>query len=144
MIETNPQFMNEQEQRIALAEWDGWKWYRRPATGPWSDKPMRALYNPLLVPEYVATLALADMSERECNEVFLWREGMIPDYLHDLNAVHGLILKLNGEQMRVFFAHLMPYPIPRLASVEDFIDAFRSEPNKQCEALLRTIRKWKD
>jgi len=98
--------MTEQEQRIAIAEVLGWKWYRRPSTGPWADKPMRALYHPLLVPEYVATLKVADMTERQYNQVFLWREGNIPDYLHDFNAMRSAIQILNQNQLDEFGVNL--------------------------------------
>ena len=83
--------MTDQEINIAIAEACGWKWYRRPATGPWAKKPMRALYHPELHREFVATLQEADMTERECNWVFIQREGMIQNYCADLNAMHSAL-----------------------------------------------------
>lgn len=83
----------------AIAEDLGWKWYRRPATGPWAKKPMRSLYHPQIHAEYVATLQPADMTERECNWAFIQREGLVQNYLDEKNPgpAHELIEVLRSE-----------------------------------------------
>jgi hypothetical protein len=129
--------MTEQEQRIAIAEACGWKWYRRPATGPWADKPMRAMYHPLLVPDYVDTLKVADLTERQCNEVFLWREGNIPDYLHDLNAMHEAekTLRHPCEESYTYVRHL--------EQICGWVP-WQATAAQRAEAFLRTLGRWKD
>lgn len=77
--------MTDQEINQRIAEACGWRWYRRPSTGPWAVKPMRCLYHPQLLNE---KLQPADMTERECNWAFIKREGCVEDYTTDLNAMH--------------------------------------------------------
>lgn len=88
--------MTPERINTAIAEWCGWKWYRRPASGPWAKKPMRCLYHPELIKPL--ELELADMTERECNWAFIEREGMIPNYHSDLNAIHEAEKNLTEKQ----------------------------------------------
>jgi hypothetical protein len=135
--------MTEHEQQIAIAERCGWKWYRRPATGPWAGKPHRTLYHPSLHTEYIATLTPADMTERECNPVFMWREGFIPDYLHDLNAMHNAetACEVDHYPLREKFSAELQYVCDRDKSAWPM---WRATAVQRSEALLRTIGKWKD
>lgn len=140
--------MTETEQRIAIAEVCGWKWYRRLATGPWEAKPHRALYHPTIVPEYVATLQPADMTERQCNEEFIWREGMVPDYPKDLNAMYDAEGVLTLEQLVAYAETLCS-----LTSSEETCDLnpslaeynlLHATASQRAEAFLRAIGKWKE
>lgn len=137
--------MTELEQRISIAEACGWRWYRRPATGPWAAKPMRALYHPLLVPEYVATLQPADMTERECNPVFLWREGMIPDYLNDLNSIHEVEKSLSMHQSANYEV-LLDEVVNREFHRDEtclIVPDWHATAAQRAEAFLKCLGKWK-
>ena len=140
--------MNAERQRIAIAEACGWKWYRRPATGPWASKPMRSLYHPDLSAEYLAALELADMTERECNPAFMWREGMIPNYTGDLNACaqfEDALDYMNGERSQ-YLAHLTRI----VAQYNDDKPSskcrgtHRATAAQRAEAFLRTIGRWEE
>lgn len=139
--------MNPTEQRIAIAEACGWKWYRRPATGPWANKPYRVLYHPQIVPEFMATLQEADMSERQCNDVFLWREGIVPDYLNDLNAMHeaeNTGLKDVNELSR-YLDELDRVCVPTHICPTTHAQAvIMATASQRAEAFLRTKGLWKD
>jgi hypothetical protein len=136
--------MTPEEQRIAIAEACGWKWYRRPATGVWAAKPMRTLYHPQIAPEYVATLQPADMTERECNPVFIWREGLIPDYLNDLNAMHEAEKTLDGMAAWRFTQVLWTVIQPDKFANYELERVVMANASQRAEAFLRTIGKWKE
>jgi len=111
---------------------------------------MRALHHPSLHQELVATLKPADMTERQCNEAFLWREGMIPDFPTDLNAMHEAEESLYPLQHQQFclFLHksimgtMDNFDINGTCNLECISRVVKSTAAQRAEALLRTIGKW--
>lgn len=143
--------MSDDEIRVAIAEKCGWKWYRRPASAPWADKPHRSLYHPQISSEYVATLTKADMTERQCNYVFIWSEGMIPDYPRDLNACHEFEKTLFNdpgkwpdfaEQLTVVCFGVKT-GLNDLGHIKAAYVA-HATARQRCEAFLRTFGLWKE
>lgn len=140
--------MTPEEQRIAIAEACGWKWYRRPATGPWAAKPHRALYHPILSAELVSTLQPATMTERQCNDSFIWREGFIPDYPNDLNAMREVEDSIPIFKRGFYNAALSKCAVNdrNLSSTirdPDWIfQLLHASASQRAEAFLKTIGKW--
>lgn len=129
--------MTTQDQRIALAEWDGWNSYKCGASsvapGKWR-----------LVPPNPKQLVAELFETRE--EAFV---EYTPDYPSDLNAVHELEKKLT-EQQRLFYMR-------KLIQDESVDDAFHvtngmvwdmthANAAQRCEALCRMLwpERWKD
>jgi hypothetical protein len=86
------------------------------------------------------------MTERQCNEEFIWREGMIPDYPHDLNAMHEAEKRMTIPQ-RDHYTNLLQH----IANSNEGSESESLLVNTTCaivaqraEALLKTIGKWKD
>lgn len=100
--------MNEQEQRIAIAEACGWK----------------------LVDDKLSGRApkVSDLYETYGNDT-------IPDYLHDLNAMHEAEERLTFDQQLAFDRFLA-----------EITGAFtwQATAAQRSEAFLRTIGKWKE
>lgn len=140
--------MKENAQRIAIAEWMGWQWYRIPHHHIPGDRgPLRCLFLPAIhdecqPPEW---LVRADGTERICNTVYLWREGMVPDYTKDLNAIHNAELKLerpgNGEQVEL---NRYAECLLRISLAAGNHYTFQATAAQRAEALLRTLNLWKD
>jgi hypothetical protein len=71
----------------------------------------------------------------------------VPDYPNDLNAVHELEKKLDFKQSATYAEHLVFYyrdqevvePYYKLMFMAAHADA-----SQRCEALLRTLNKWKE
>lgn len=117
--------MSEQEQRIAIAEFCGWKWR-------WKDSQQ----------------LVSQWSSPKDNSRFFDNE--LPEYLRDLNAIHEAVEKLRENQF-----HYVNYWDELFKVVTGmkwtglnlgyfgftFIQATASQ---RAEALLRTIGKWKD
>lgn len=82
--------MTDEQIRIKVAEACGWVWYRIPNTQR-DARIYRMLAHPD-IHEYegqaASWLVRADGSERVCNTEYMWREGFIPNYPADLNAMH--------------------------------------------------------
>lgn len=137
--------MTPQAQRIAIAELLGWKWYRQPASVSWPDNPRRALYHPELHRELVATLQPADMTERQCNAEFLWREGMVPDFPGELNAMHDAEQILNNDQCQLFAELLVDLnngdPL-RVGWEYRYWAAAHATAALRAECLLKATGKW--
>ncbi len=123
--------MTHEKQRIALAEWAGWR-YSPDADSSIKHEATMAWYRPGNSP---------------------WQLEQLPDYLNDLNAVHKLEEKLRenshawakyGEQLQEIVNH---YPV---GVVPDYHRDLRSLASvahataaKRCEALLKTLNLWK-
>lgn len=139
--------MNPEAQRIALAELDGFVWYRMPSRQ--GGRQYRMLAHPE-VHEYEGQspewLVRADGTESICNWGFMGREGDIPDYLNDLNAVARLEEKLKREQIGGEGGYLMHLwhgikknHNPLCLGEWEVVHATAAQ---RCEALLRTYGKW--
>ncbi len=113
--------MTPEEQRIALAEWDGWK-YSPSANSSIKHEAVMAWYRPGNPP---------------------WHLEQLPDYLNDLNAVHELEMKMRGtlEQyhndpvMHRRWKEYQYYLIQRYGA--------SATAEERCEALLKTLNLWK-
>lgn len=94
--------MTEQEQQVAIAEFDGW-----------------------------------EGDERK----------YFPDYLHDLNAIHGAWCLLNSDEKLRFKSEL--WDVVKKSTKTIFTNEIYSlqvnaTAQQRSEALLRVIGKWKD
>lgn len=119
--------MTPEEQRIALAEWAGWK-YSPSANSSIKHEATMAWYRPGNSP---------------------WHLEQLPDYLNDLNAVHELEKKLDYEMRYNYAEVLSSVVLDRselvwwdLASHETF-DVSHATAAQRCEALLKTLNLWK-
>lgn len=119
--------MTPQEQRIALAEWDGWSHL---------DKPLR-------VDRGFEGWGNAYWTDYNGHARF-----DCPDYPSDLNAVHELEKKLTMEQARKYNEILCKLVIPPKVlfapSPHSFL--YHSSAAQRCEALCRVLfpERWKD
>jgi hypothetical protein len=127
--------MTPEAQRIALAEWEGWKAVQNTGAAggfiPQSPEGESYYYTLGATPE-LAILKL-------CH-----------DYLNDLNAVHELEKRLTPEQCDLYDMTLSrivstdwPDRLPdgRLAT-EPYV--WIATAAQRCEALLKTLNLWKD
>lgn len=63
----------------------------------------------------------------------------LPDYLNDLNAMSAAERTLSGDEFRIFLGFLMgDRTIPKLASVDEFHEAWNSKSRKRAIAFLKT------
>jgi len=106
--------MTENEQRIVLAEFDGWTYGPGFVIPFGADKPENIWFAP---------------SGKGA-------KSGLPDYLHDLNAVRSLVKNLDYQQLMEFVGHCRDIS-HRKSEVYVLM-----EPDSYCEALLRTIGKW--
>ena len=116
--------MTPEKQRIALAEWDGWK----QAGGFTKDQCDYGWWN--------------ENYDYGC--VF----NPLPNYLEDLNAVHELEKKLDGRLEYIYYTIALPKVC---GGDRDGITNFQrhklyihATATQRCEAILRTIGKWEN
>jgi len=138
--------MNEQDQRIAIAEACGAEWRVNKSGNRLLVFPQ--LYNL----DGTCDLAKADGTERLAAWDYIWREGCIPNYLHDLNAMHEAEKVLTDAQYTQY-ENLMWDIIATqskwqkvggiMLPAERFRDSSATAAQR-AEAFLRTIGKWKD
>lgn len=140
--------MTNDEMRIAIAEHQGWVWYRIPNAGTDARK-YRCLFLPAVHEtdgQLPAWLVRADMTERICNLEYLWREGLVPNFPGDLNAMHQAIIQLSGNQRDLFNTKLCEitaggFDFSELYDLDASINATAAQ---RAEAFLRTVGKWKE
>ena len=81
-----------------------------------------------------------------CKRDYTHRSEQLPDYLHDLNAVRELEVKLcdmtSDEAKGVSLDHYVR--ILESVAFYEKMGAIGATAAQRCEALLRTIGKWKD
>lgn len=111
--------MNENEQRTAIAEFQGWKSIRPDAGGTLIGYPPN-------------------------KDQDGWPPCPVPDYLNDLNAMHEAEEHLHGrEQLEMWNDNF--YVTPRNLTSDEIGDwPCHSTAAQRAEALLRTIGKWKE
>lgn len=128
--------MNDEQQKIAIAEACGYVWYRIP-NNRFGDCIFRCLFLPALH-EYEGQsecwLVRADGSEKMCNMGYMASEGRIPDYLNDLNAMHEAEKLLTIEQQTIYL---------QLLSRQMFF-VCHATSRQRAEAFLKTLNLWKD
>lgn len=113
--------MNEQEQRIAIAEACGWSGCTDPMC-EWRKADHLHKARDVGFPESFST-------------------KRYPDYLHDLNAMHEAEGILSPADQMDFSYHLKELACP--ITGEDWM-AIHATAAQRAEAFLRTIGKWKD
>jgi hypothetical protein len=132
--------MSPEEQRIAIAEVCGWVWYRLPANPRFPpSRTYRCLFLPV-IHEYEGQakewLVRADGTEAICNRTYLWKEGMVPDYVNDLNAIHEATMTLSVAQRKAMRFWLY--------ELTDQMSAHDATAAQRCEAFLRVLDLWKE
>ncbi|HXJ60736.1 MAG TPA: hypothetical protein VNU68_29175 [Verrucomicrobiae bacterium] len=147
--------MKPDDQRIAIAEWMGWKWYRIPHSEAFIRGPVRTLFNPL-IHEYdgqsPAWLVRADGTERVANMPYMEREGHLPNYTKDLNAMHDAERQMfesnPGYYNRSYVTHLQD--VLKQESELGVLDKRQAcevattTAAQRAEAFLRTLGLWKE
>lgn len=121
--------MTPEEQRIALAEWAGWK-YSPAANSSIKHEAIMAWYRPGNSP---------------------WHLEQLPDYPNDINAVHELIHRLPSGLREVTFISKLAKVCgfdPQGENAWDRLHAGRfavvnATATQRCEALLKTLNLWK-
>ena len=135
--------MTPEAQRIAIAEFCGWVWYRMPEE-PGASRSYRCLFIPEIQehegqPE--CWTVRADMTENICNMDYMVREGLVPDYLNDLNAMHEAEMILpegNGLHGRVVYNNIL------MQICGSHSACISAKAARRAEAYVRTIGKWRD
>lgn len=126
--------MNTQEQRFALGTFAGWKLHLRiKHNGMWHDIP--TWYEPCFG-DYLADSPPAGQM----------LGAYPPNYPGDLNAVHKIEELLDEEQWRDYIAVLSIQCGQRYAKTKNRLDYYNIHANAshKTEALLRTLKLWKD
>ena len=132
--------MTKEQQRIKLAEWDGWK-----VTTSYDPKGyLWSAYNQQTGEYSHCNQGLSkEHAERVC----------LPDYLNDLNATVELIKKAilgNAELERAFIKNLNAILDRRadddagLVIYEYEMAQITAAPDEFCEALLKTLGLWEE
>ena len=136
--------MTENEQRIAIAEFCGWQWYRIPGH-PGEIRTYRCLFLPAIheIDQVPVWMVKADGTEAICNMAYMQKEGLLPDYLHDLNAMHEIEVRLSHSDFRIYLGFLNHTRIiPHLMNMDEVQACWNAKASQRAEALLRTIGKW--
>jgi hypothetical protein len=117
--------MKSLDQQIAIAEWCGWKKCKGDC--------------------------FQGQFERKDEPGFVFDIHHIPDYLHDLNAMHEAVKKLNGQMRENMAVELYRLVIGSNNNIirgvlyeEDLALVSEATASQRAESLLRTIGKWKD
>ena len=141
--------MTPEAQRIAIAEACGWVWYRLPIRRS-DNRVYRCLFLPA-IHEYDGQskewLVRADGTERICNITYMAREGYVPNYLHDLNAILAVVReKIEGHYKLecAFLAHLDAMSHRRKVKCVsgNTFGLLTCSAAEYCEAALVALGKW--
>lgn len=141
--------MTDNEIRIAMAELDGRAGmfvlmrrglYYRPNAGGYTSNPNEA---------WVGSEDVAANRVYSHDEPVTKHPAPLPDYLDDLNAVHEVENKMINKID--FWVHLVCtvngleiQMIVRDFTVPEMYKASYATARQRCEAILRTLGKWKD
>lgn len=134
--------MNQDKQRIAIAEACGWERRSNPHGLMWNHARKVAS----LIPGMPASKAKLKMTHGETDGV------VIPDYLNDLNAMHEAEKTLDDDQRVEYVRRLTdcdfvePEELDMLIehSDRDLWQSAHATAAKRAEAFLKTIGKWED
>lgn len=138
--------MKPDAQRVAIAETNGWVWYRIPKL-PGNSREYRALFHPAIheYPDQIDEWKVrADGTERICNMEYMAREGHVPDYPNDLNAMHEAEKILKGLDAFRYTQILWKVIQPKDFANYDTEKHVCATAAQRAEAFLRTIGKWRD
>jgi hypothetical protein len=132
--------MTPEAQRIAIAEWCGWRW--------WHDDTETLLLPPNSNwPSYPHWKARGMESGDGRPASPLADASGLPDYLNDLNDMHEAETRLDTVQRSYYWTHLASAcnDAARKAHNFELVSAFyqcHATAAQRAEALLRTIGKW--
>ncbi len=69
----------------------------------------------------------------------------LPDYLHDLNAMHKAEKVLRFSQWPVYIDHIIDRsPVPSSKAAHEGYEVCHATAAQRAEAFLRTIGKWEE
>lgn len=143
--------MTDREINEAIAEACGWVWYRIPKT-PSETRVYRCLFHPSIheIDQSPEWLVRADGTEGICNWEYMQRDGHVPDYCKDLNAVHSAVATLTRERYDAddgFTYHLarVVHQDPDEAGW-NFYELQEATARQRAEAFIKTVcpEKWKE
>ena len=112
--------MNPEQQRIAIAEACGWKLKSNGLSPMWSWQNESLIHRI----KWVAHKVMAS-------------QGILPDYLNDLNDMHEAEKVLTNEQLEVY-CNILHKPN------HGVYWAIHATAAQRAEAFLRTIGKWEE
>jgi hypothetical protein len=113
--------MTPEEQRVAIAEACGWKLKSNGLSPMWSWQNESLIHRI----KWVAHKVMAS-------------QGVLPDYLNDLNAMHEAEKAMNNNDWWKFVEHLTNICGGGTAL------GISATSSQRAEAFLRTIGKWKE
>lgn len=116
--------MNEEEQRIAIAKAHGWTTKKLPNT--WDTDLDVYWISPTGDPK-------------------AYKNDSLPDYPHDLNAIHAVLIVLTEPEQRICLGHIADIVGAREnAYLAPSFAALRATAAEWCEAFLRAKGLWKE
>jgi len=138
--------MTEQEQRIAIAEACGWKWCRVNETDHTSLWQLTKRYEKsgVLSPgtyfsvHYEVTEQTPPFSQIS-DRAFA---DNVPDYLHDLNAMHEAEKTLDESQRTKFYWELAKIVLGDNVPLNCTFLLVHATAAQRAKAFLRTLGKW--
>ena len=130
--------MSDDDLRIAVAEACGAEWRVIKSQSTFRGQfKLRILVFPALYDlDGTCDLPRADGTEPVGNLHYIWKEGLIPDYPKDLNAIHDAIMDLTEAQrkaMRFYLYHLT-----------DQMTAHNADARTRCFAFLAAVGKLEE
>lgn len=132
--------MTPEEQRVAVAEAHGFRWYRS-KTGA---TPLLFIHPLLSGP--IGYIGHYEQTERKNGEPFVWNED-IPDYLTDLQAIHEAIMTriVFGPALHQYQDNeaMFEHQLHEISEREQ-VPIWHFDASLYCEALLKTLKTWKD
>lgn len=88
----------------------------------------------------------ADGTERICNMEYMAKDGLVPDYTRDLNAMHEAEKELREPQVMAYILALRDIAEKVEYSGESGIEMtlVHVTAAQRAEAFLRTVGKWQN
>lgn len=130
--------MSPEQQRIAIAEACGAQWFLVPGNGKPFGQRKFLVFAKFYNLDGTCDLIPATGNEPLTNFEYMWREGCIPDYLNDLNAMHEAEGDFNLRQSEEYFNALCD-----VVTAKGYRFIHSATAAQRAEAFLRTIGKWK-
>jgi hypothetical protein len=143
--------MNEQSQRIAIATFCGWQAIELRDSIKSGKKDWLSGLNPK--PDEIVKVIDAESGEERAPNESDYGYETLPDYLHDLNAMHEAEKMLNGEQWNNYgrlvdyFSRSRTSRLPwKEMNPSRVIDAYliHAEAEHRAGAFVRAIGEWRD
>ena len=120
--------MNPEQQRIAIAEACGWKLKSNGLSPMWSWQNESLIHRI----KWVAHKVMAS-------------QGVLPDYLNDLNAMHDAENVLTDDQWPIYRDEIRLVVLGPIRTVSGWCKSdIHATASQRAEAFLRTIGKWEE